>query len=572
MPSLTPIQFDLILFRGMRDNMTSRRGCSAPPAVLDATHEVIPRHDSQEVFSKLNSDRLAIGRCRSISRPCFGRIEGEVLYSFQGGAEAGSMPAGGVVFDKAGNLYGVTSDGRGLSARAVDFTFSRGWGINRLMRDFGSKQIQTQGDYMTKTAQHREWNSGIRRRLASAALTLAVVLGLGAISTHSAQAQANQPATYKETVLYSFTGGSGAVPLGVVMDGKGNLYGTTTFGGASNAGVVFKVSKSGKETVLYSFTGGADGGNPFGGVIFDAKGNLYGDTNLGGDLSGCNGRGCGVVFKLSPTGKENVLYNFTGGTDGGNPTGSLVFDAERNLYGNASNFGASANGVVFKVSSKGNETVLHSFTGGVDGANPSGGLIFDAKGNLYGTTRYSDNFNGGGVVFKLSSKGKETVLYDFTGRGDGGNPCDESLVFDAKGNLYGTTVNGGYSANGVVFKVSSKGNETVLYSFTGGADGANPYGGLIFDAKGNLYGTTSLGGNLSACTLGCGTVFKLNSKGKETAIYSFSGADGTDPVAGVVADAKGNLYGTTFVGGAKDQGVVFKLSPSRKETVLHSSR
>ena len=205
----------------------------------------------------------------------------------------------------------------------------------------------------------------------------------------------------KENVLYNFGGiPDGANPCaGLIMDAKGNLYGTTENGGGVGLGVVFKVSSKGKETVLYSFPGGTDGGNPCAGLIMDAKGNLYGTTSAGGASS------WGVVFKLAPSGnrgwKETVLYSFTGGTDGGGPRAALIMDAKGNLYGTTAFGGASANGVVFKVNSQGEESVLYSFTGEPDGANPSSALIMDAKGNLYGTTENGGASNDG-TVFKLT--------------------------------------------------------------------------------------------------------------------------------------------------------------------------
>jgi uncharacterized repeat protein (TIGR03803 family) len=416
------------------------------------------------------------------------------------------------------------------------------------------------------------------RYVASAALTLVVALGLGMVSTHRAQAQTYQ--TYKEKVLYNFTGGAdGKFPDygALIWDAKGNLYGTTAAGGADRAGVVFKLSSKNKETVLYSFTGGPDGGTPWAGLVMDAKGNLYGTTTNGGVRDCYNGSFCGVVFKVSSKGKETVLRAFTG-ADGNTPVAPLIFDAIGNLYGTTT-YGGTGDGsgcggvqyhcgVVFKVSGKGKETVLYSFTGGTDGANPTSGLIMDAKGNFYGTTK-----NGGmsgcgagcGVVFKVSSKGKETVLYSFTGGTDGANPRG-GVIMDAKGNLYGTTEYGGDVSGcgcGTVFSLDTTGKETVLYTFRGEADGGYPLEGLIFDAEGNLYGTTLYGGDVSACGgNGCGTVFKVSGKGKETVLYRFTGvADGSGPSADLIWDAKGNLYSTTSDRDAAGWGAVFKLTP-----------
>jgi uncharacterized repeat protein (TIGR03803 family) len=238
--------------------------------------------------------------------------------------------------------------------------------------------------------------------------------------------------------------------------------------------VVFKLGPTGTETVLYSFTGAADGGNPFAGLVRDTTGSLYGTTFEGGaNSSACDYFGnpttCGVVFKLSLTGTETVLHSFTG-SDGGNPWAGLLRDTAGNLYGTTANGGAFGNGVVFELircdtAASGYEfKVLHSFTGGADGGHPLGSLLRDAAGNLYGTT-----VNGGakssactyffgnttcGVVFKLSPTGTETVLHTFTGGAEGGNPYYAGLIPDATGNLYGTTAVGGAHGVGVVFRLT----------------------------------------------------------------------------------------------------------------------
>src|ERR1039458_5027725 len=200
---------------------------------------------------------------------------------------------------------------------------------------------------------------------------------LAAMATAPVQAQ-----TATETVLHHFASPpQGAYPeAGVVRDPAGNLDGTTVNGGAAGWGVVFKLDTAGRQTVLYNFTGGADGGNPSGGVIGDSAGNFYGTTLNGGAAS------WGVVFKLDKSGHETVLYSFTGGTDGWNPSGGVIRDSAGNLYGTTQIGGAEGWGVVFKLDKSGQETVLYSFTGGTDGWNPSGGVIRDSAGNLYGTT------------------------------------------------------------------------------------------------------------------------------------------------------------------------------------------
>lgn len=412
---------------------------------------------------------------------------------------------------------------------------------------------------MDNHKQPKIWGRRIPRRLLGSALTLAIILVLAVIATSSAHAQ-----TY--SVLYSFAGGiDGRNPVaGLVRDATGNLYGTTNVGGAHGYGTIFKIDSTGKETVLYSFTDmKGDGAYPCAGLLLDAKGKLYGTTLNGGAY------GYGTVFVIDAAGVLSVLYSFNGAAgDGGFPYAGVVRDAKGNLYGTTLQGGAYDYGTVFKLDPTGQETVLYSFTGtGGDGANPYAGLARDAKGNLYGTTYYggleSCNNIGCGVVFKLDKTGKESLLHTFTGTGgDGANPSG-GLVRDTKGNLYGTTR---FSAGGgIVFKVDATGKETLLYSFSGLTDGSEPFNeNLVRDGRGNLYGTTLLGGDLT-CSLGygCGTVFQVDTTGKETVLYNFTdaGGDGENPMAGLVRDKKGNLYGTTAYGGAYGYGTVFKLKP-----------
>jgi uncharacterized repeat protein (TIGR03803 family) len=326
-----------------------------------------------------------------------------------------------------------------------------------------------------------------------------------------------------ETVLYSFTGGQdGDQPFAsLIRDEEGNLYGTTFWGGGSAAcnggtgcGVVFKLDTSGKETVLHAFTGtGGDGANPYDGLVQDPKGNLYGTMLNGGSSSACSG-GCGVVFKINTAGKEKVLHSFSAGTDGANPFAGLVRDAEGDLYGTTNSGGSYGQGTVFELEHTGKEKVLYTFTGEADGGQPLlGYLVRDAKGNLYGTT-----VRGGasscsflcGTVFELERNGKERALYGFSGGTDGANPY-AGLVRDAEGNLYGTTNQGGAAGYGTVFKLDKAGNETLLHTFTGtGGEGASPYDDLMLGPMGDLYGTAADGGD-SGCfeNLGCGIVFRL---------------------------------------------------------------
>jgi|HubBroStandDraft_6_1064221.scaffolds.fasta_scaffold213792_1 uncharacterized repeat protein (TIGR03803 family) len=405
---------------------------------------------------------------------------------------------------------------------------------------------------MANLGQHRGRISSIHLRTARAALALVVVLVLAIGTTQSVQAQ-----TFK--VLYNFTGSAdGESPYGsLARDTAGNLYGTTEAGGASGAGTVFKVDKSGTHTVLYSFTGGSDGANPYVGVIRDAAGNLYGTTANGGAA------GLGTVFKLTKTGKEKVLHSFAGGSDGCYPYGGLLRDAAGNLYGTTEVCGASGVGTVFKESTTGKESVLHSFAGGSsDGEFPSfTSLLMDTIGNLYGVAEQGGTDNQG-VVYKLSKSGKLKVLHSFAGGTSDGCDVFGTPAMDAAGNLYGTANACGSAHVGIVWKVSQKGKETVLHNFTAGSsDGSEPVAGVIMDTNGNLYGDTYQGGSANL-----GTVYKLNKTGKVTLLHTFTGPDGDYPYSGVIRDSAGNFYGTTIHGGSGQQcqngcGTVWKLQP-----------
>jgi uncharacterized repeat protein (TIGR03803 family) len=371
--------------------------------------------------------------------------------------------------------------------------------------------------------------------------------------------------TGQETVEYSFPASKdGAMPeAGLIPDSAGNFYGTTYAGGASNTGVVYKTDASGHETVLYTFTGGLftgpDGGNPNARLARDPGGNLYGTTPYGGAA------GLGTVYKIDTSGHETVLHSFTGGTtDGESPEGGVVLDSGGNLYGTTLYAGASSYGIVFKIDTAGEETVLHNFTNGPDGGYPFAGLTLDSDGNLYGTTTEGGQIFGdeiaGGVVFKIDTTGNETVLYNFPFGANGCRP-EAGVILDSEGNIYGTTSECGSGVGyGVVYKVDTTGKETVLYSFIGGSDGGAPSGSVVLDSVGNVYGVTSQGGN-AAAPGGNGVVYEINTTGQETVLHTFTGgADGALPYGGLILDSAGALYGTASGGGSRRTGVVFKLN------------
>lgn len=387
--------------------------------------------------------------------------------------------------------------------------------------------------------------------------TFAFVVGLAATAIPQAEAQ-----TFE--VVHNFTGGSdGGDPLdGLTLDGSGNLYGTTSSGGTSNYGVVYRVTKGGVETVLHNFAGGTDGASPEGSLLWDKAGYLYGTTMDGG------ASGEGTVFKVTAAGKEAVLYSFTGTAAGAFPEAGLIMDAAGNLYGTTTAGGLSGNGTVFKLGppkTKGGawtEEVLYSFGTGTDGAVPVAGVNLDAAGNVYGTTSAGGAY-GYGTVFQLTPSGSgwtENILHNFQD-GDDGAVLYAGLISDKTGNFYGAATEGGSGGGGTVFELTPANGDwtfTVLYSIPGwGISGS--FRNLILDSSGNLYGTTHCDGANNA-----GTVYKLTPASGSwtyTSLYVFTGgSDGLYSFSNLVLK-QGKLYGTTKQGGANDYGVIFEITP-----------
>jgi uncharacterized repeat protein (TIGR03803 family) len=364
------------------------------------------------------------------------------------------------------------------------------------------------------------------------------------------------------TILHNFASSDGSAPLaGLVIDAKQNLYGTASSGGEYNGGVVFKASRSGAEMVMHSFGSGTDGSSPEGSLIIDSAGNLYGTTFAGGTA------GAGTVFKISSNGKESILYSFAGGDDGANPVAGLTINTSGNLYGTTSSGGAYNSGTVFEVSSTGQHTVLYCF-GSIanDGTDPVAGVTLDPKGNLYGTASAGGSY-GYGTVFELkySASGfTENILHTFEMQNDGGTPY-AGLIFDRSGNLYGAATQGGDGSGGggTVFELTrSAGNWTfnVLDGLAGwGISGT--FRNLLFDAStGVIYATTHCDGAYSA-----GTVYSLTPSAGSwsyTELYTFTGGtNGYYVFSNLVMDKSGNLYGTTNTGGANGYGEIFKVAP-----------
>ena len=369
--------------------------------------------------------------------------------------------------------------------------------------------------------------------------------------------------------LASFTGANGSEPYGGLVQGTdGNFYGTTAIGGPQNYGTVFKITLSGKLTTLYSFCSQAlcsDGGQPLAGLILGTDGNLYGTTVVGG------ANGNGEVFKITSKGTLATVYSFCAQVhcpDGSGPETALVQGTDGNLYGTTIYGGTNYNGgTIFKVSPKGVLTTLYNFCSQIncsDGQDPQAALVQGTDGDYYGITEFG-GANKDGTIFKVTPKGALTTLYSFcsqTNCSDGENP-QGALVQGSDGNFYGTTTRGGPNNSGTIFKVTSKGALTTLYTFcsqSGCSDGAVPFAGLVQATDGNFYGVTTNGGSADA-----GTAFEITPAGTLTTLHTFCSqskcSDGGVPRGGLLQSTNGTFYGTTVSGGARcDCGVVFGFS------------
>ena len=491
----------------MRDNIADRRVGLLP-------HRLCWKL-SRRSFRAMNHKKCSLGLIRlyllfavalTLAVPASAEWKEKVLYSFQGGANDGAGPVGGVVFDKQGNLYGV-------------------------LQFYGPGSCGPIGNEC------------------------------GTVFQLAPPAQKGDPWT--ETLLYKFGGkgvNDGESPnSGLIIDSLGNLYGVTAYGGTGDCvllgvpagcGTVYEISppkqKGGawKETILYSFPTTKHGYVPIGNLVFDGVGNLYGATLYGGTkgttCDGYYGGQCGTVFELSPPktkgGKwmEKVLHSFAGVAqgkqygDGANPNGGLVLDSKGAVYGTTFAGGSGDWGTAFELrppttrSGLWTEKMLHRFQGSRDGVNPAAGLTFGSNGDLYGTTLTGGPGGGGGTVFRLtppagkSGTWQKTILHGFNGTG-GGLDAESPVVFAANGSLYGTTLDSGGAYYGTVFRLKppkQRGDPwtfTMLYGFQAPPDGGQPAAGLIFDKNGNLYSTTTQGGVSTGCSFrGCGTVYEVS--------------------------------------------------------------
>ena len=504
------------------------------------------------------------------------------IYNFQGGIDGG-IPEAGLTADTDGVLYGVSSGGPSGSGLVYKVTPPAA----------GSTQ-------WTKTTLYA-FRGGVDGGFPQAGLVFdsdgalygatreGGAFGAGTLFKLSRPLTAGAPWT--KTTLYSFRGGAdGARPLaGLAMDTDGVLYGVANQGGARGAGAVFMLSPPAigstvwTKTTIYSFGGGEDGVNPYGGVVLDTSGALYGTTAFGGH------RGGGTVYRITPPAPgatawtKATLYSFDG-VDGNFPRATVTFGTDGAIYGVTYGGGAHNAGTAYKLTppaagaTSWTKTTIHDFNGGVDGANPWSELTFDTEGALYGA-----NFNGGasgaGTVFKLDPPAEgatdwtASVVYAFGGGADGNSPG--GLVFDDKGSIYGVTVYGAANGNGSVFSIAlppaqkaTLAKYTPVYGFGGGADGGSPqYGAPIFDTKGAMYVATSRGGSGDR-----GTIVRIDPEGRQSVLYSFTGGDhGANPLADLAFDSDGALYGTTFAGG-DGCGVVFRLSPPDRKSVSWTYR
>jgi uncharacterized repeat protein (TIGR03803 family) len=377
--------------------------------------------------------------------------------------------------------------------------------------------------------------------------------------------------TYGFSTVYSFgtqsSDGYGADGT-LIQASDGNFYGTTNGGGSSAYGTIFKVAPGGTYTTLYAFTNGSDGGYPYAGLIQGRDGNLYGTTTEGGAS-----QSQGTIFEYvlsGPSAGLTTLYAFTGGADGGEPTGGVIQGADGNFYGAGEDGGGPNQGTIFEYVPGTGITTLYTFTSSVGGL-PAGRLLQGADGNFYGTT-LSGGSSGEGIVFELAPNGTNstlTTLYSFTGGNDGGSP-DSGLTQGADGNFYGTASFGGTSYGGVIFELVPNGTNstfTTLYNFTNGSDGTTPEGNLLLGSDGNFYGTSyGQEGFPPFEPSTYGAVFELVPAGTNsqfTVLYPFTGgSDGGNASGGLAQGLDGNLYGTATAGGANSEGVIYTVTAS----------
>ncbi|MCX8513946.1 MAG: hypothetical protein ORN24_00075 [Burkholderiales bacterium] len=378
------------------------------------------------------------------------------------------------------------------------------------------------------------------------------------------------------TSLYPFAGGSGLfVETPLMQANDGNLYGTSTSGGGYGSGTIFKISLTGTKTLIYNFgQNQTDAAYPRAGLIQLSDNYLYGTSSAGGNPNACESNGCGAIYKISLTGQnEQIIYAFESRSTGNTPLGGVTYnDHDGFLYGTASAGGINCAesgsqigcGIVFKIKPDGSDyAVVHQFAGGNnDGQQPEGNLIVATNGVLYGITS-NGGTNNVGTIYKIESNGNEAIVYSFESGSDGAYP-GAGLIQASDGNLYGTTNYGGYANQGVVYKFDlNNQQETVIKTFMGGNDGANPNCTLVQANNGLLYGTTIQGGAAATGTHNSGTIFAIALDGTYYQVLAlFNQINGSFPYAGLVQASNNLFYGTSSQGSTYFEGNVFVFNPT----------
>jgi uncharacterized repeat protein (TIGR03803 family) len=481
------------------------------------------------------------------------------LYSFMGGND-GAEPEAGLVQGSDGFLYGTTELGGNTN-------LAYGAGVGTVFKISTGGALTTLHDFGAITNSSGEFLDGANPIAGLLEGTGGIFYGTTESGgTNGAGSVFKMSSGGTLTSLYAFSGISdGSDPVaGLVQAGNGFLYGTTEFGGSNDSGTIFQIGTNGGLMSLYSFTGTNDGNEPAAGLAEGPDGMLYGTTEFGGTNAS------GAVFQISTGGEFGSLYSFSSLNDGADPEAGLVQGSDGNFYGTTEYGGTNDAGTVFRISANGIFTNLYLFTGGNDGGEPEAGLIQANGGFFYGTT-FGGGANFRGTVFQMSSTGALTNLYSFTGVTDGEFP-EASLLEVSDGIFCGTTSDGQAAGQyGTVYQISAAGAQSNLYSFTNGFTGAFPAAALARGSDGNFYGTTFAGGTDDFNSQGYGTIFKITSGGMLTSLYSFTnGVDGSNPEAGLVQGGDGNFYGTTEFGGSNGYGAVFKISPGGEFNALYS--
>ena len=469
---------------------------------------------------------------------------------------ADTYVTGGKLTNKAVATF--TDTGAGLTA--ADYTATINWGDGAAtagtVKSTGKAGYEVTGSHTYKTPDAFTLATTVTRAGTDTATEWSTVHVSGISSSNLfppfVQSHLTQiwSAIARSNIYNAASGDDGAYPYaGVVQGTDGNLYGTTFQGGSLGLGTVYQLTTSGSVNVLHSFTGGKDGKNPFGGLVLGTDGYLYGTAENAGTY------GYGTIFQVSTTGTFNTLYEFTGGSDGGYPTSALD-DVNGYFYGTSTG-GALGYGTIFKINPSGSFSLLYEFQGAADGGKPAGGLITGTDGLLYGTTAL-EGASSGGTVFDFNPSGTSpATLYTFPPlvngtNADGAKPL--GALVESSGTFYGTTETGGTNGQGTVFSIVNTGagsTPTLLYTFTGGADGGNPQAGLTSGTDGNFYGTTESGTTPGAA----GTIFQITPDGSLTTVYQFTGmADGGNPYGALVVGTSGELYGTTHTDGTDSAG------------------